>query len=385
MSASRIDSNRVRADPTRRDVRDTPLLSPKNAFKLSVFGSNNRGGLWYVAADEAPRGTWEENKALTLAAEAAGIDAMIPNARWKGFGGKTNFNSWGLEASAWAAGLAAVTSEIQILTTVHVPTAHPVRVAKECVTIDHIAGGRFGLNVVAGWNEREMAMFGAGVPDHAERYAYTADWMELIERLWASEEEFDFEGRYFTALGAYCEPRPVQDPRPLVMSAAISKEGRLFAARHADVSFMVPKNPDDLAAIAAHVDDTKRLASEYGREISVMASVGIVCAETEQEARRQLNHYIRDLGDWEAVRTFTGGQRAKAPDYRFESQEARALVGHYALPLVGTPEQVVEGFQRLAEAGLGGAALSWVDYQEGIQQFDEQLRPLMIEAGLRGA
>src|SRR5262245_46654334 len=122
-----------RDDPARLSLRETPLLSTRNAFKLAVFGTNNRGGLWYVAADEAVRGTWEENKALTLAAEAAGIDAMIPNARWKGFGGKTNFNSWGLEASAWAAGLAAVTQEIQILTTVHVPTVHPVRVAKECV------------------------------------------------------------------------------------------------------------------------------------------------------------------------------------------------------------------------------------------------------------
>jgi alkanesulfonate monooxygenase SsuD/methylene tetrahydromethanopterin reductase-like flavin-dependent oxidoreductase (luciferase family) len=148
---------------------------------------------------------------------------------------------------------------------------------------------------------------------------------------------------------------------------------------------MVPRDPDDLAAINVHVEETKKLAHEQGRELSVMVSVGIVCADTERAARRQLDHYVRDLGDWDAVRAFTGGQRAKAPDYRFDSQEARALVGHYAVPLVGTPDQVVEGFQHLAKAGLEGAALSWVDYDEGIRQYDELIRPLMIEAGLRAS
>jgi Luciferase-like monooxygenase len=49
--------------------------------------------------------------------------------------------------------------------------AHPVRIAKEAVTVDHVSAGRFGLNIVAGWNEPEFDMFGIEQRHHDERYA----------------------------------------------------------------------------------------------------------------------------------------------------------------------------------------------------------------------
>jgi len=62
---------------------------------------------------------------------------------------------------------------------------------------------------------------------------------------------------------------------------------------------------------------------------------------------------------------------------------ANFITGYSALPLVGTPEQVVEGVQRMSTAGMDGITLSWVDYESGLEQFQEQILPLMIEAGLR--
>jgi dimethylsulfone monooxygenase len=59
------------------------------------------------------------------------------------------------------------------------------------------------------------------------------------------------------------------------------------------------------------------------------------------------------------------------------------VAGHGGGPLVGTPEQIVEGLLARSKAGLDGAAISWVNYAEGLEQFHEQILPLMIEAGLR--
>ncbi len=356
------------------------MLSTRNAFKIAVFGHNNRGGMWVTTSADAPRATWEETKELTLAAEAAGLEAVIPNARWKGFGGASDFNAWALEAFTWAAGLAAVTSEIQLFATVHVPTAHPVRVAKEAATIDHISGGRFGLNVVAGWNAHELAMFGLEIREHDERYEYSDEWMELIAQLWSSEEEFDFTGRYFDSKGAYSEPKPIQAPHPVVMNAAISERGQRFAARHADINFMVLESPDEMAR---YVQQIKGVAAEHGRDITVMTNATIVCAATEREAKRLFEHYVRDLGDWEAARNFTGQKSEQAPDFRFDSMERRVMVGHFATPLVGTPEQIVETIGTWAAAGVEGMAVSWLDFREGIAQYDEEIRPLLVEAGLR--
>src|SRR4051794_7673614 len=134
-------------------VEDRPaaaLLHSRNPFKLAVFGFNVSGGCSMTSAEGTIEVVWQESVRIAQLAERAGFDALIPVARWKGYGGETNFNDRCFETLTWAAGLAALTSRIQIFATVHIPTVHPVRAAKEAATIDHISDGRFGLNIVAG-------------------------------------------------------------------------------------------------------------------------------------------------------------------------------------------------------------------------------------------
>jgi alkanesulfonate monooxygenase SsuD/methylene tetrahydromethanopterin reductase-like flavin-dependent oxidoreductase (luciferase family) len=65
---------------------------------------------------------------------------------------------------------------------------HPVLAAKQAVTADHVGQGRFGLNIVCGWNEDEFGMFGAHQQEHDARYEYGQEWWEIIRRLWAGED-----------------------------------------------------------------------------------------------------------------------------------------------------------------------------------------------------
>ena len=122
------------------------------------------------------------------------------------------------------------------------PTVHPVRAAKEVATIDHISGGRFGLNIVAGWNEREIAMFGVPQKEHDVRYDVADDWISLCKELWTVDGEFDYEGPHFTSPGCYSEPKPLQRPWPALMSAGNSQSGQEFAAAHADFNFVVAQD-----------------------------------------------------------------------------------------------------------------------------------------------
>jgi hypothetical protein len=59
---------------------------------------------------------------------------VVRVARWKGFGGETNFNSTCFETLTWAAGMGAVTNHASIFCTTHVPTIHPIIAAKQCTT-----------------------------------------------------------------------------------------------------------------------------------------------------------------------------------------------------------------------------------------------------------
>ena len=78
----------------------------------------------------------------------------------------------------WACGLLGATKRITVFGTVHAPLFHPLIAAKEFVTADHIGEGRFGLNIVAGWNEGEFEMFGVEQRAHDERYEFAQEWID---------------------------------------------------------------------------------------------------------------------------------------------------------------------------------------------------------------
>lgn len=362
-----------------------PLRESPHRLGLAVFGINVSGGCSMTRAPGGLAIDWAETRQVALAAEAAGFDALIPVARWKGMGGAVNFNHRSWEPFTMAAALAAITDRIALFSTVHVPTVHPIRLAKEVATIDQIAGGRFCLNIVAGWNEKEIGMFGVAQKAHDERYEVADDWISLTKRLWTEPGEFDYAGPHFTSPAAYSEPKPAQQPHPLIMSAGNSPRGLEFAAKHADLNFVVAP---DLATAGNNARHVRELAAAQGRSIKVFGQGYIVCRDTEAEARAFRDKYVNELGDWEGVRNLLdvlipNSQSALGDEW--EAMAANMIAGYGALPLVGTPDQVVTGMQGFADAGLDGLTVSWVDYPAGIAQFNEQLRPRLVEAGLRAA
>jgi FMNH2-dependent dimethyl sulfone monooxygenase len=361
---------------------DAPLLNDENAFKLATFGTNNSSGCTMTSAEGTIQGDWHEMKRIVLAAEAAGLDAMVPVARWKGFGGDVNFNDRSFETFTWAAGLGAITERIQLIATTHVPTAHPIRVAKEGSTVDHITDGRFGLNIVAGWNEAEFAMFGLPQRPHDTRYDVADEWIELTRRLW-TEDTFDYVGEYFQAPGAHSRPAPVQDPYPLIMSAGASGRGQQFAARWADINFIQGPDIPSHAEKAAAVRTIAR--EQYEREISVMGMGYVVCADTEKEAHDYFDYYVHEKGDWDGVAALVGAADTNIQSMDFKTRQVaiNLIAGYSAQPLIGTPEQVVDGMIKMSEAGLDGITLSWVNFEEGLPHFQEKILPLMVQAGLR--
>ena len=197
-----------------------------------------------------------------------------------------------------------MTSRIQIFATSHVPLFHPLLAAKQAATIDHITNGRFGLNIVAGWNIDEMGMFGVQQREHDERYAVADEWADIIERLWADEDEFDFDGRFFTMKRAYLQPKPVQRPRPILVNAANSAVGMDFAARRCDFSFQGGLEVEELKKVN---DRMRAHAAEHGRHIGILSTGVVVCADTEREAQRFFTRYVDELGDFEAARNIVDG------------------------------------------------------------------------------
>src|SRR5918911_3121186 len=143
--------------------RKTNPLFNDNRLKLGVFGLNVSRGCAITTAEGTLDVAWPNVRAIAKLADDAGFEAMVPVARWRGFGGPSHLNGQSHESYTWAAGLAEATERLAVFSTSHVPTVHPIVAAKQATTIDHISGGRFPLNVVCGWYPPGLEMFCAQV------------------------------------------------------------------------------------------------------------------------------------------------------------------------------------------------------------------------------
>ena len=132
----------------------------ENRLKLGTFSANCSSGMAVTKVPERWTNDWANNLDLVKQCDEAGIEFMLPIARWIGYGGETDFHGNVLETVTWAAGLAAHSQNIQVFATVHTAFNHPIVVAKQLATLDQMSGGRLGLNVVAGWNKPEYDAFG---------------------------------------------------------------------------------------------------------------------------------------------------------------------------------------------------------------------------------
>src|SRR3954470_20479342 len=136
-------------------MRERTSMYNANALKIGLFGANCSSGRAVTLVPERWSGNWPDNLKLARMAEESGFDFLLPIARWKGYGGDTDYQGATLETLTWASGLLGATRRITVFGTVHANLVHPLVAAKQFVTADQIGHGRFGLNVVCGWNEGE--------------------------------------------------------------------------------------------------------------------------------------------------------------------------------------------------------------------------------------
>ena len=367
------------------DLNDA-RVSP-NPLRLAIFGANCSSGRTYAALPERWDASWENNLRLAQMADEIGIEAMVPIARWKGYGGASNPNGFSFESIAWASGLLAATRRIRVFCTVHVPLHHPLVAAKQMATADHIGQGRLGVNIVCGWNEDEFQMFGVTKKEHDIRYEQGEEWWSIVKRLWAGETPFAFEGAHYRLLSVEGSPTPYGDRRPLMMNAGSSEAGRGFAIRHSDMHFDAVETPE---ASAGRIAETKRLARAHGHDIQVWTPVGVICRPTQKEADEYVQ-YVVDHADWGAI-GYLAEMHAKDGRPRTDPQhlihsgrnpaERRALArGSYCV--IGDPDAVAREFSRLRSAGLDGLAINFVDYLQELPYFAGQVLPRLVRLGLR--
>jgi alkanesulfonate monooxygenase SsuD/methylene tetrahydromethanopterin reductase-like flavin-dependent oxidoreductase (luciferase family) len=358
-------------------------LYSRNVLKLGLFGANCSSGRAATTVPERWSGSWEDNLAVAQLADAAGIDFMLPIGRWRGYGGKTNFEGASLETITWATGLLAQTKRLHVFGTVHAPMFHPIVAAKQFATADHVGRGRFGLNLVCGWNQDEFSMFGVQQRDHDMRYAYGGEWLRIVTQLWTQNEPFDLDSEFFHVHDVVGEPKPYGAERPVVMNAGASTVGRAFAVENCDLLF-IPLS--DLATGANDVAAVETQARERGRRVRVCANGFVVCRPSRKEAEEYLHYYSHEHADWGAVDHLLLLNNAQSRSYdpeHYAQFRSRWAAGHGGFPVVGDPDEVAQTLANISRAGFFGFCFSFVNYLDEFPFFRDEVLPRLVALGVR--
>jgi alkanesulfonate monooxygenase SsuD/methylene tetrahydromethanopterin reductase-like flavin-dependent oxidoreductase (luciferase family) len=365
--------------------RSTNPLFNDNKLKLGSFATNlNTNG--HIVAPDSFEATWPRTVKCAQMVDEAGFEAIVPVARWKGpIPNEASHRAHrSLDPMIWAAGLAQATSYASIFATYHVYTIHPLVAAKQCATIDRISGGRFALNVVAGWSEEEFGMFGLSLPDHEDHYQRTEEWVHLLKRLWTEENEFTFEGKFYQLRQALSRPQPIQRPHIPLMNAGTSERGRRFAAEQVDIAF-IALDPSDPEACRKPIEAYRGLARELGREIQVWGYSFTIQRDTRQEAREYEDYLVAHCDERGLRRLMERrlGRGSPMTPAELDVMKRRMSVGMGGFPLIGTPDDIAQRLIGVANAGLDGMLLTWPNAEDGIPRFLKDVLPRLEAAGVR--
>ncbi len=188
------------------------------------------------------------------------------------------------------AGLAAVTSRIQIYATAATLTLPPAIVARMAATIDSISGGRFGVNLVTGCGSPSMSRWVSGLAMTISPVVTTISPSMFSAARPVGHGKSDFKGDFFTMNDCRVSPQP-SVPCMKVICAGQSDAGMAFSAQYADFNFCFGKGVNTPTAFAPPLRRMKQAAEQTGRDVGSYVLFMVIADETDDAARAKWEHY----------------------------------------------------------------------------------------------
>jgi FMNH2-dependent dimethyl sulfone monooxygenase len=333
-------------------------------FWLPVFGGWLRN-----VEDEQMEATWEYASRLARRSEEIGFDlTLIAELNLNDIKGA---DAPTLDAWSTAAALAAVTKRLELMVAVR-PTFHsPALLAKQAANIDHIAGpGRLSLNVVSSWWADEAKKYGVHFEQHDDRYARTAEWLEVVDQMW-KRDHFSFSGKYYQVEDSILQPKPISEPRPVVYAGGESEAAKELISERCDAFVMHGDPPERIRSKIAEMSERREMKG-LGRMTFGVAAYSIV-RDTEKEAQKELARLTdvkQSAAGYENYQQWLAGtkldQHVSLEDYSVSNRGLRS-------GLVGTPGQVAERIAQFEAVGVDLLLLQCSPQFEEMERFAESV------------
>lgn len=287
----------------------------------------------------------------------------------------------GIDSTAFAAGIATHTEQIQLLLAVRMGEMWLPQLARQLATIDQMAGGRLTVNIISSDIPGEVL-------ESEPRYQRTREWMHVLRSL-LNGESIDFHGDFVDLTLDPPRARTVSGHCPPFYFGGFSPAAKDTAAEHADVFLTWP---DTVAGVADTVTEMTERASGYDRELKYGLRAHVIVRETEDEARAAAVRLLSKLDDDEGEKirqksldTASAGVarqnelREAAEDDGFVEANLWTGVGRArsgaGAAIVGDPDQVLAKLQAYQEIGIGAFILSGYTHAAEADLFARHVLP----------
>ena len=357
--------------------------------KMGVFIPIGSRGWIMSTTSPMTMPSFDLNKTITQRAEHYGMDFVLSMVKLRGYNGPSEFWQHNLEPFTMIAGIAAVTQRIKLYASIALLTLPPALAARMASTIDSIAPGRFGVNIVTGWQPKEYQQMGLWPGDEhfKNRYGYATEYVKVMKELWETGVS-NFDGEYFHMDDCKLSPRPSSHIE--IVAAGTSDRGMQFVAEECDYNFVGAGGGINEPEKAG--DNVKRLmeaAAKTGRKVGAYTLITIIADRTDEMAFAKWEHYNKGV-DLEAIEWM--GQQSGADKFSASTSTAARMAAGAAQilkdpskatanggpKLIGSYENVAGMLDIMAETpGIEGIMMIFDDFIVGIEQFGEHIQPLM--------
>ena len=292
--------------------------------------------------------------------------------------------------AAWVAG---ATSRLKLMIAHRPGFVAPTMAARMFAAIDQLSQGRAGVHIITGSNDKEMQADGDFLTKDV-RYARSHEYVEIMKRIWESDEPIDHDGEFYRFTGGFAAVKPVQQPGITVFWGGSSEKALTMGSLVADV-YALGGGP--VEKISELVSNTKALAAERGRTLDFLVSIRVILGDTEKQAWDKAHSMLGDLvhehatqgrlevlpgeSQEDAIKRTVQKAAEGSRDGCVWSAFGKVPVGRpVSNCMVGTVDQIVETVLQYYGAGIGRFILAGYDPTTYPREFGEKLLPRLRQA-----
>lgn len=294
------------------------------------------------------------------AAEAAGLDRLLIG----------QFAQWP-DNNQIAAYVFSQTQRIGALLAHRPGLMQPTLGARQLATLDQFSEGRVWAHFITGGSDTDQARDG-DFEDHDTRYARTDEYLDVVRKVWESDEPFDHEGRFYKFKGAFSQVKPFQKPRIPISFGGSSDAAIAVAGKHADLYALWGEPLDGARETIAKVRAAAVAKGRDPSEIKFTLAFRTIVADREDDAWASAAEILEKAkatygtsdkrlnGNGEKLPSNTGSvrlreaaARGKVLDKRLWTEFAEVSgAGGNSTALVGNPEQVADAILDYYDLGI---------------------------------